>query len=364
MKILQVITSLRTGGAEKLMIDLIPRLKERGLEVDLLLFDGTDTQFKSEGIKKGIKIFDLGIGGSVYDPRRLMKLIPFMRKYDIIHTHNTAPQFFVAFDKVFGKAQFVTTEHGGSNRRRQWKWFKGIDRWMYDRYDKVICISHQAEKNLRAHIGYSKSNIITINNGVDIKKYATATPSEELERLAPGTRKLIMVAGFRWEKDQSTLIRALNYLPDIFHLFLIGDGVRREELHKLTEEKGVANRVHFLGVRSDVPQLLHAADYVVMSSHFEGLSLSSVEGMSVGKPFIASDVDGLKEVVEGAGILFPYQHEKVLAQYIMELENDLHKYRLTSERCVARAQNYDISKMVDAYIKEYNLLISKSSKFQ
>ena len=189
MKILQVITSLRTGGAEKLMLDLIPRLKEHGLEVDLLLFDGTDTPFKRQALEMGIKIYDLGIGGSVYDPRRLFKLVPFMGKYDIIHTHNTAPQIFAAFDKMFGKAKLVTTEHNTTNRRRDWKGYKVIDDWMYNRYSTVICISDQAEENLRKYLSGSKADILTIYNGVDLKKYSSAILSNELERIAPGIRR-------------------------------------------------------------------------------------------------------------------------------------------------------------------------------
>ena len=237
--------------------------------------------------------------------------------------------------------------------------FKIIDRWMYDTYDTVICISGKAENNLRAHIGATRAEILTVNNGVDVSKYELSVPSRELDKLAPKSRKLIMVAGFRWEKDQDTIIRALPRLPEQFHLFLVGDGVRREELNKLAIDKGVARRVHFLGVRSDVPELLHAADYVIMSSHFEGLSLSSVEGMSVGKPFIASDVDGLREVVKGAGILFPHEDEKALAQNILDLENDHNSYLEVADRCAIRARDFDISRMVEGYVNVYNSLNGK-----
>ena len=79
MKILHVITSLRTGGAEKLMVDLLPRLKAKGLNVDLLLFDGTDTPFRREVENAGIKVFDLGIGGFIYSPLKLFKLIPYLK---------------------------------------------------------------------------------------------------------------------------------------------------------------------------------------------------------------------------------------------------------------------------------------------
>lgn len=354
MKILHVITSLRTGGAEKLMVDLLPRLKARGLDVDLLLFDGTDTPFRRDIEAAGVRVFDLGTGGSVYSPVRMLKLIPYLRKYDIIHTHNTAPQLFAAIGGVLCSVVLCTTEHNTSNRRRRWKWYAAVDRWMYNRYHRVICISKKAEDNLREFIGTSKAEILTINNGIDVARYASAEPSPELEGIAPRSRKIIMVAGFRWEKDQDTLIRSLKYLPSEFHLFLVGDGVRRPELEALATHENLADRVHFLGLRTDVPQLLHAADYVVMSSHFEGLSLSSVEGMSVGRPFLASDVDGLREVVKGAGVLFAHGDSEALANEVLALENSPEEYRSVADACRQRAAQYDISAMAENYASCYN----------
>ncbi len=356
MKILHVITSLRTGGAEKLMVDLLPLLKEKDLDVELLLFDGTDTPFRHAAEAAGIKVHDLGTGGSVYSPMRLFKLIPYLRKYDVVHTHNTAPQLFAAIGSVLCSVVLCTTEHTTSNRRRGWRWYAVVDRWMYSRYRKVICISAKAEENLRRYIGRSCAEIMTINNGVDVEKYVSAPASPEFEHIAPGCRKIIMVAGFRWEKDQDTLIKALTHLPENFHLFLVGDGVRRKECEALASQKGVAERVHFLGIRPDVPALLHAADYVVMSSHFEGLSLSSVEGMSVGKPFLASDVNGLREVVEGAGILFPHGNAEALASEILKLEASPELYRAVAFSCSTRARQFDISKMAEGYLNVYNSL--------
>lgn len=353
MRILHVITSLRTGGAEKLMVDLLPRLKQKGHDVDLLLFDGTDTPFRRAAEAAGIRVFDLGKGGSVYSPAKLLKLIPFLRKYDVVHTHNTAPQLFAAIGSVLCSVVLCTTEHNTSNRRRGWRWYAVVDRWMYGRYRKVVCISKKAEENLREFIGDSRAEILTINNGVDVERYASAKASPELERIAPGSRKLIMVAGFRWEKDQDTIIRALAELPDDFHLFLVGDGVRRQECEALAAATGVETRVHFMGLRSDVAELLHAADYVIMSSHFEGLSLSSVEGMSVGKPFLASDVDGLREVVSGAGILFPHQDYKALARAISRLAENPEEYAAVARKCRERASEFDISAMADGYAKVY-----------
>lgn len=358
MKILHVITSLRTGGAEKLMIELLPRLKEYGYEVDLLLFDGTDTAFRRDAESSGIKVMELGKGGSVYSPIKLFKLFSYLKKYDVVHTHNTAPQFFAAISSIFHHVLLCTTEHSTSNRRRKLKWYAPIDKWMYSRYRKVICISDKAEENLRSSIGKSRSEIITINNGVDVAKFTSAIASTELEEISPACKKMLMVAGFRWEKDQDTIIRSMPLLPDYFHLFLIGDGVRRLDCESLTRQLNVSERVHFLGVRSDVAELLKSADFVLMSSHFEGLSLSSIEGMSVGKPFIASNVDGLREVVSGAGCLFPHGDANALADTILRLSENEEEYNAVSSLCRERASQYDIASMVNGYINCYKSLFT------
>ena len=352
-KILHVITSLHTGGAEKLIIDIVPKLQGLGHTVDVLLFDGSDTPFKQQLTKLNVKILELAKGGSVYNPLHILRLIPILRHYDIIHTHNTAPQLFTAIANLFCKKRLITTEHSTSNKRRNLWWYKPIDRFMYNQYKEVICISDQAEENLRNYIGKCRANITTIYNGVDIQKYATAQPSNELNNIAPNCKKIIMVAGFRYQKDQDTLIRATALLPQEFHTFLVGDGERREVCEKLAIAEEVSERVHFMGIRMDVPELLKAADYVVMSSHWEGLSLASIEGMSVGKPFLASDVDGLREITTNAGVLFQHQNATQLAEEIKVLDKNTAKYQQIAQQCADKAKLFDISIMSEKYNNVY-----------
>ena len=281
-----------------------------------------------------------------------------MMDYDIIHTHNTAPQFFAAIARS-NSSKLVTTEHGGSNRRRKYGIFRKIDKMMYDRYNHIICISDQAEINLKGFVGETKAIISIVYNGVDVQRCANALPFEEMRQNLPaGGKAILMVAGFRWEKDQDTVIKSIPLLPNNFHLFFAGDGVRRAECEQLAKSFGVADRVHFLGMCTNIPNLLKASDYIVLSSHFEGLSLSSVEGMSVGKPFIASDVDGLREVVKGYGVLFPHQDSNALAQEILKLERNKDLYDQTAAKCGERAKDFDISKMVEGYIDVYKKLKS------
>lgn len=358
MRILHVITSLYTGGAEKLMVDLIPELKKEGHEVDLLLFDGTETPFRKQAEELGITVYDFGKGNSVYNPFNIPKLIPYLRNYDIIHTHNTSPQFFTAIAGLFGKSKLITTEHNTTNRRRKWISFKWIDKWMYSRYEKIICISDKAEQNLREFLNDSSSKIITINNGINLERFHEAVASDTLDKLAPGSKKIIMVAAFREQKDQPTLIRAIKELPEEFHLFLVGDGEKRLYCEKLVSDLGLNERIHFLGIKTDIPSLLKEADYVVMSSHYEGLSLSSIEGMSVGKPFLASDVDGLHDIVKDAGILFPHEDYSQLANEIMKLDKDKKSYESISQNCLSRSSIFEITKMVIEYSEIYTQIFN------
>ena len=109
-----------------------------------------------------------------------------------------------------------------------------------------------------------------------------------------------------------------------------------------------------MGIRNDIPQLLKASDIVVMSSHWEGFGLAAVEGMAAGKPVLASDVDGLAQVVEGAGILFPQGDAETLAGMIQNLMKDHLYYQQVAERCLQRASDYDIQRTVNGYEEIYN----------
>lgn len=348
MKILHVITSLRTGGAEKLMVDLLPRMKAKGYEVDLCVFDGVRTPFYEEIERRGVKVIPLG--HSVYSPLNIDKLIPLMRGYDIVHTHNTACQYFVAIASLFTQCRIFTTEHNTSNRRRN-GWWRMLDRWMYSRYEKIVCISELTQQNLIQHIGQAyEQKCVVIYNGIDLSTFVRPSSSPVHDG-----KKILMVSAFRDQKDQKTLIRAMRELPRDYVLELAGGGEERliAECKQLTQELHLEERVKFLGVRTDVYSLLANADVVVLSSHYEGLSLSSLEGMASGRPFVASDVEGLRDIVGGYGVLVPHENDKALAMVIEKLcEDDIYAAEIVS-KCQQRAKMFDIDVMVQNYLQVY-----------
>lgn len=359
MKILQVITSLVAAGAEKLVTDISLILIEKGHEVDILIFN--DTNFFEETLQnKGVNVFSLS-RNNIFNPLNIFQLIPFLSKYDIIHSHNTACQYYLSIAKAisFSKTIILTTEHCASNKRRRYPIFRILDSLMYKKYSHIISVSEDTTKNLKRHVIGSNYHITTVPNGVNVDLFLNASPIEKNN--IPNTDNndvvLVMIAAFRPQKDQQTLIKAMKLLPDNIKLWLVGDGVKRSECEALVSTLNLNNRVVFLGLRDDIPAILRSSDIIVLSSHFEGLSLSSMEGMSANKPFVASNVDGLRDIVLGAGVLFEENNEIDLAEKILKLTQNKEHYKSVSEACLARARDYDIMKTVDKYEEIYLKLL-------
>ena len=357
-KTLHVITSLRTGGAERLMVDLLPRLQERGLQVELAVLDGTATDFYSALEAQGIPIHALGMGvRAMHSPCCIPALRRLMRQFDIVHTHNTPSQYFVAIASMGMKLapKLVTTEHNTTNTRRNIPWLRCVDSWMYSRYAEIIGVSQSTTQGLLDYLP-QLPHCLTINNGIVVTKFQEAFPANDIIEQYSQYKRLVVAAAFRAQKDHETIIRALHLLPDDYHLLLAGDGNRRKIVEEFGAQEQLSQRVHFLGNRNDVANVLKAADVIVMSSRYEGLSLSSLEGLASGRPVVASDVPGLREIVGNAGILFPQGDAQALAKTILALEEDSKLRQQTIEKGLQRAHHYDIFTMTEAYWQVYQSL--------
>lgn len=358
MKILQVINSLATGGAEKLLLEALPLHNEKGIIMDILVLNGKEHPFLKE-LKKleCCNVISLG-NKSVYNPLQIFKIIPFLKKYDIVHVHLFPAQYWVVLAKIisFSKTKLLFTEHSTSNRRIKNNWLKPIDRFFYRKYSKIICITNEVFNVIQEHTSLSKLTFKIIKNGVAIEKFKEAVPFSKNEFFKEKTvniKLLIQISSFQEPKDQVTLIASLPFLPINVKLLLVGEGILKESCEALVQKLQLSERVVFLGLRMDVPRLLKTADIIVLSSKYEGLSLSSIEGMASGRPFVASDVPGLTEIVAGAGVLFELGNAVELAEKIMKLLNDNDYYDLVSEACQKRASQYDIHKMIDEHIALY-----------
>jgi glycosyltransferase involved in cell wall biosynthesis len=146
------------------------------------------------------------------------------------------------------------------------------------------------------------------------------------------------------------------------HLILVGDGPLRPEIESLVKNIGIKDRVHFLGKRSDVPQIIKMADVYVQSSQWEGFGIAALEAMAGGLPVVASRVPGLSEVVGDAGLLFKPGDSFELASMLNRLLNDDICRKKIMEKCVSRAQLFGIENTVEGYVSIYYQISKVVSK--
>lgn len=361
MKVLHVINSMATGGAEKLLLDSIP-LYQKFICADVLVLNGMNYPFYEQlKILNCCKIYSIQFR-SVYNPFLIFKIFPFFKKYDIVHVHLFPAQYWVVIAKIvtLSRIKLIFTEHSTFNRRRKYILTKYIDQIIYSFYCKVICISSDVKFSLKKYVNLDDNKLLVINNGVDISKFVSSKAYAKKEISSDISEQdilLIQVAGFRESKDFKTLIEALLHLPDDFKLVLVGDGLLRKEYEYLVKKLNLDNRVFFLGIRTDVPELLKTVDISLLSSYWEGFGLSAVEGMASGKPFIASNVPGLADIVRNAGILFEQGNSVELAFYIEKLIRNPNYYQKVVNSCQKRAILFDIKYMVEKYMNLYESII-------
>ncbi|MCL5244787.1 glycosyltransferase [Cellulophaga sp. 20_2_10] len=362
MKILQIINNLQTGGAEKLLLESIPLFnKEENIMMDLVVLNNNNAPFFKEFKKKSAtKIFILS-KGTPYNPSYILKIIPFLKKYDVVHVHLFPSLYWVALAKIlsFSKAKLIYTEHNTSNRRREKLVFKIIDKLIYSQYSKIITISDDVDIELKKHLKFKDSRFELIQNGVNLNTIKNETgylKSELAKNINENHKILLQVSSFTTQKDQKTLIKSLEHLDKNIIAVLVGDGPLKVECEELAHKLNLTDRVFFLGIRMDVPKILKTADIIVLSTHYEGLSLASIEGLASGRPFIASDVPGLKDIVRGAGLLFEENDSIMLAKHIVNLLRDNSYYNEIAGKCLKRAENYDINETINKQITLYQTI--------
>jgi glycosyltransferase involved in cell wall biosynthesis len=355
VKVLYCINNLRIGGAQKVAAQLALEIGRKENWTADVLFLTEDNQPESPR--------------SSYNFRSLYRIWKCMRKgnYDLVHAHLFPVQLWVAmagFAMGGKRPRLATTEHNTQNRRRKIRALRGLDRWMYRQFDLVFAVSQTVCDNLLAWLEPPldcRKKFLVVENGVDLERFYTASPymREEMGLSLQKSDKLICMASrFVPAKDQETLIRTIKLLPENVHLLLAGDGPLKDACIRVAEQEQVSNRVHFLGFRNDMDRLLKSMDVVVLSSHWEGFSLAAIEAMASGTPLVASDVEGLGDIVGGAGLLFKEGDSEALALQVGRLLQDSGLYAQTSLQCRKRAEKFDVDRTVRLHRAAYESLFT------
>lgn len=348
MKILHIIESMEIGGAQRLLKDLIP-IQNKSNKVGLLILRSVGSSFEKAVFDSGIKVYNIN-SSNIYSPVNILHIRKVLKDWDIVHVHLFPALYWTALASTGLDKVLIYTEHSTHNKRRTRPYFRPIEKWVYSRYEKIICISDETKDNLEKWLKIeSGDRLVTINNGVALSKFDSAGIQPE--------NIITMVSRFAPAKDHATLIRAMKWVDPDYRLVLAGDGETRAECEKLAEAEGLIDRIDFLGTRSDIAEIIKRSYIGVQSSKWEGFGLTAVEFMAAGKPVVCSDVPGLSNVVGNAGLHFKVGDSVQLAKLINYLIQHKDSYSDYSKRGYERSKNFSILHMNDKYSGLYNTVI-------
>jgi glycosyltransferase involved in cell wall biosynthesis len=358
MKILHLTNNLGSGGSEKLLTDILPMMQEKGHQVHLAYANSAKNVKVYDEILQEAQIRIINFKLSTFSPLLLLKLIRLLRreKYDIVHAHIFPTQYWLALAAYFkpGKTVLLKTEHNVFNNRRSKKQLRKLERFIYQRYAAVIAITAEVAGALETWLDNDRQSVV-IENGVNLKQMERARQKNEKPAVFKAEHFNVLMTGrfLGGAKDQKTLIQALRLLPEHFHVYFAGDGPLMPEAKQLVKELQLQSRAHFLGLCSNVYELMSQVDLNVLSTRYEGLSGVTLEGLASGKPFIGADVFGVNNIVPDSRFLFPAQQPEALAGKIVSIAQDPALAAAMVKTSLAHIQRYDISNMVHQYLELY-----------
>lgn len=368
MKILHILPSIRSGGVANVVYNLASDQRLRGESVDIYIsrpqekFRAMETEFKSLGINIYFSRFL-----NRYDFRHIQEIKTFIRNYDIVHVHLFPDQLWANLAYYClpksKRPVLVTTEHNTYNNRRKYVIFRCFDRFLYAPYDRIINIGIQTKINLDNWLRSEKlrEKSVVISNGVDIDAIKIAQPADlSFLKLPEGAKLVIMVARLIPPKDPLTLVKAMCFTDNNIHVVFVGYGSLEKKIKDLAGALNISNRIHPIGMRHDVPSLLKSADLGVLSTYWDGFGLVAVEYMAAGLPVLASDVEGLRDVIGCKDCLFKTEDYISLANKITNILSDKVLYNKLSEFFYTRCKSFDVKTTQNEYYRCYeSLLINK-----
>ena len=359
MTTLHVIDSLPIAGAEVLLHKVCETQLGSQVQPSVYVCKSQKADLSSRFIESGIPLYKSGCS-QLRSPMQIVHLARHLRryKYDIIHVHLFPAQLWVVLAALVARSTcpVVTTEHNTWNRRRK-PLFRALDKWMYRHFRAVICISDATMANLKTWIGSGLCQFYVVLNGIDLTRFSGARPSSPSKRSEP---TMLCVASLCGRKDHATLLHAMSRLNS-GRLLIAGDGELRASLQRLTVQLDIGDRVHFLGCRHDVPELMASADIYVHPSRVEGFGLAPLEAMAAGLPVITSDAPGMRELVDGAGLTFPVGDADALAALMREVSSSADYRAQLSEASRQRASLFSIDKTVQGYQAVYEAVLARSA---
>jgi sugar transferase (PEP-CTERM/EpsH1 system associated) len=369
-----VVLNLEVGGLERVVANLVSRLRGTRFQPVVFCLEGGGF-FAQEIEGMGIPVHTINRAPGI-SWNAIKQLAQHFRKYkvQIVHTHSPAPHLHGMIAALLTRVPVrVHTKHG-RDFPHIWRkvWVNRISAWMTD---VVVPVS---DDTLDVAVRTERANprkVRRIWNGVDTDLYKPVErlkPSVECNRLQPSTldsQPLVIgtVARLAPVKDQKTMLAAFQLvvkeLPEA-RLVICGDGPCETELRDTSDKLGVADRVTFLGNRSDIKSVLNTFSLFTLSSVSEGLSMTILEAMACGLPVVATDVGGNRESVNPpeCGLIVPPKDPRALADAYLRLARDPMESARMGIAARARAvSHFSMETMVAEYVHLYESLLARKA---
>ncbi|MGO8760519.1 MAG: glycosyltransferase [Desulfobaccales bacterium] len=326
--VLFIIKPERGAGAEMVLVEAAARLAPDRFQV----ICGLLTPDAEQVIPGRLATLDFnlpGLNGWVW-LRFFFHLcwVIYRRRVDLIHVNSYVPGNYVRLAAALMQVPIVIDHWHGFTRfsRKRRLICRALGRFT----DLSLAVSRGVKDYLVAEIGLDPAKVRVVANGVDVAAIDAARPGPVVRRelgLPEGVPLIGLVGRLdHWGKGHRELFEAMAQIRDRHpvHALIVGGGRREAEVRQLAESLGLAEAVHFLGQRQDVPDLLNAMDILVLPSYSEGVSLALLEAMAAGLPVIASAVGSTPEVVTdgGNGLLIPPRDAAALAGALERLLSD------------------------------------------
>lgn len=316
MKKILYITNI-SNGVSSFSIAAVIVAKRLGIEFHLAgNFSGTEKEKLDQDRKKyGIQIHQVDLERSPYSPKNYKaykQVVNIIRENKIEYIHCNTP-IGGLLGRLAGKKckvkKVIYQAHGfhfyGGAPKKNWLIYYPIEKWLAHYTDVLITINSADFKLAKSKLKLRRNGKVCYVHGVgiDLSKYIDLDDIRKKMRTKMNFNDsdvaLISVGELNANKNNRIIIEAIEKLEnEKIHYFLCGEGALEKELKELAEKKGVLDQVHFLGYRTDVKELLQAADVFVMPSIREGLSRSIMEAMASGLPCVVSRIRGNSDLIK------------------------------------------------------------------
>lgn len=369
MKVLQVLSGKAWGGGSVVVLAIARALIARGDEVWVYTYEQeTGRRFAAAGAKlvrppfwiESINPLDAIILFSLWRVCR-------REKFDLVATHTSKGGFLGRLAaRLAGVPHIVHHAHGFSFNKvlspLTRRFYIALERFAARAGDMIISVNDE-HRSMAIELGIdSPDRIRTVHNGIDVSAFGNTDRKTARRNLGFDDAALLIGAIGRLspQKGYVYLIQAFRMLSDWFpsaRLVVAGIGPLANELDREAHRLGVANRVDFLGFRRDIAGLLAAFDVYAQPSLWEGHSISLIEALAAGKPIVATNIDGNREVVDHGetGLLVPAADPGALADALERLLKDTELARqLGTDARRAAMNRFSQEEMVRRNLEAYD----------